>query len=133
MVTSDGVVQPGKVDWQGELLHPSVPSPEPQMLWGGDVGIPIQQDNPNPVASRSQGFPCPHFPNQVLSSSYRTLLTVFAVGSRGWWLGTDSWDTSRSSELILWLALEPFGALSSCEGCRCYQQLVPAVGLTLSD
>lgn len=91
MVTSDFLVQPGKVNLKEESLHPSVLHPEPQTLsWGGDVKIPIskQTGQPKPCSIKKPGVPCPELPNQMLFSSYRSLLTVFTVGSRGWWLGT---------------------------------------------
>lgn len=58
MVTSDCMVQPGKVNWKGESLHPSALPPEPQMLsWGGDVEIPISKQTGG--ASKEPGVPLP--------------------------------------------------------------------------
>lgn len=86
MVTPDSMVQPGKVNWKGESLHPLCCLLSLKCSAGVEkleFPSPNKQDNPNPVASRSQGFPCPEVPKQVLFSS---VLTVFTLRSRGWWL-----------------------------------------------
>lgn len=60
MVTSECMVQPGKGNWKGELLHPTVLPPEPQMLsWGGDVGISTskQTGQAKPCSIKEPGVP----------------------------------------------------------------------------
>lgn len=62
MVTSDFIVQPGKVNLKEESLHPSVLPPEPQTLsWGGDVRIPIskQMEQPKPCSIKKPGGSLP--------------------------------------------------------------------------
>lgn len=136
MVTPDCMVQPGKVNWKGESLHPSVLPPEPQMLsWGRDVGIPIskQTGQPKRCTIKELGvspaqrflFRCFLAPHSLHCKEQRLVA--------GHCSGTDSWDTSRSSELILGLPLEPFGVLSSSEGCGWHRQLLPAFGWALRN